>query len=174
MKRLGWTLLLFSFLLVGTSFMEPTAVFADDDEYYEEHEQEGPKVVKETGEILGFGGIAFAIAAGLLLPVRVVIKRSKNARTKLGNVHKFLTGGHTVFGFLAIIAMALHGVMMFLYEQELTFREYIGLGGLGLFVLAAIFGNVLSKKLANKGLRTTHMIIALSALLLGGIHVLIS
>ena len=74
------------------------------------------------------------------------------------------------FGFLAIICLALHGVMMFLIEQSLTFREYIGLSGLGLFIVAAIFGNILSKKIANKGLRTVHMLIALSALGLGFIQ----
>lgn len=174
MKQLSIIFLIGSIFLIGASFTQPTLVFADDDEYYENHEARGAESIEGTGEILGFFGAFFAVLAGLLFPVRIWIKRSKESRKKLGKLHSFLTNGHMAFGFLAIICLALHGVMMFLIEQSLTFREYIGLSGLGLFIVAAIFGNILSKKIANKGLRTVHMLIALSALGLGFIHILLS
>lgn len=173
MKQLSIIFLIGSIFLISISFTQPTLVFAGD-EYYENHETRSTESIEGTGKILGFFGASFAVLAGLLFPVRIWIKRSKEVRKKFRNLHSFLTNGHMVFGFLAIICLALHGMMMFLMEQSLTFREYIGLSGFGLFLIAAVFGNILNKIGTNKRLRSFHILIALSAISLGFIHILLS
>jgi hypothetical protein len=169
----------FNFAATGSNL-----VFADDDieEFYEnpgeenEHGENGP--FEDIGKTVGWGTIIAMGIAGLIFPIRRLMKwvitNLPGAKNIFIAVSKYLGKYHIFIGIVALALGITHGVAMFLGEGELESEGIIGLGAVVLMVIAGIVGSVLFKHKKVKGLRTAHSSLIAFAILMGCIHIFAS
>lgn len=176
MKRIN-ILLMITFVLFFS--VNVLCVLADDyDSEYEEYDEEENEVLEEGGEVIGWGTIALAGLAGVLFPLRRSGKQIKRNFPSMSNsftsVMKFFGKWHITFGILALFAGVIHGVLMYISEGELGFRELLGIGSIALVTLAAILGVFLAKNKRIRVLRSIHISLVSAAGVITAIHILLS
>ncbi|RID85773.1 hypothetical protein D1970_09570 [Mesobacillus zeae] len=125
------------------------------------------------GEILGWSIIAFAVAAGLLFPLRKwgrPVLRRIVGKTKAAKAYRNSQKIHIPFGILAVVAAVSHGTIMYIIEGELTGREWVGLTGVIAILLAIVLGAKISQK-RDKTKKQVHMAIFTTAAVLIVTHI---
>lgn len=187
MKKGFIVLFMVAFALIGFStnatFTSAETIYLadsdhDDDEYKTnyENEKEGNEAFEEIGEVTGWGSIVFAVGAGLLFPMRKwLFKILSNTLGKVqsAKIFKFIRKIHIPIGLISIGIGAAHGVLMYISEDELEIRDWIGMGGIGFMLIAMIFGFFMMKK-KQKTVWTLHVSTLSLAGALIAIHVLLS
>ncbi|NSL50854.1 hypothetical protein [Calidifontibacillus erzurumensis] len=151
-KSFIFTTLISITIFIGLSFIAQP-IIADKyryDEHLTEHVYEHKKedAIEEGGELLGWGAVIAVAGAGIILPLR---RSSRSLMTKFPNTKKLLQSAlklfgktHIFIGALAITLSVVHGLIMFVHEEEFGFREVAGTTSIGLMSIAAIFGLFLS------------------------------
>lgn len=157
-------------------------VFADDDVYeykedYKEHdEQEG--ALEEIGETVGWGTAMAMGAAGVIFPLRrstkMLISSVPYFKDIIVSTSKFLGKYHVLIGSFTLLLGISHGISMLIAEPELELNTVIGIGSIGLMVVAALFGIVLNKNKKSKNARKSHLFLISISILLGVFHILVS
>lgn len=159
-------------------------VWADDNINDDDHSKHGEygefgeenELFEEGGDVLGWGTIVLAGLAGVLFPLRRsgkhIRKKFPNMKNSLVKLMKFFGKWHIVFGVLALLGGATHGVLMYLDEGELGLRELLGVGGVALVSLAAVLGIFLARNKKLKTLRSAHILLISTAAILAAVHVL--
>ncbi|WLR52776.1 hypothetical protein LC040_07745 [Bacillus tianshenii] len=174
--------IIFICFIAGMFVFPSQLVFADDDEY-EEHEYEGEEeeeneVVEETGELIGWAGMVSVGGAVLFFPLKrlapVVMNNFSNYKKQYRDFLLFFKKWHVGFGILALSLSIFHGVLMFLAEGELEFREYVGIGAVIALILSAIFGSILTNKLNSSIVRMFHITSFVLVFLFAAIHIALS
>lgn len=159
---------------------ELAIIHADDDHDDDDDDDEGifGEAFEEVGEALGWGSIILAGVAALLFPVRRIIRissiREQVGMDKLRTGVRWLQAWHLPAGILALIIAAVHGIIQFLDEGELELREWLGIGGIALVLLAAIIGFIMKGRRVTSSLRRTHVTILIAAGALVAFHLLLS
>ncbi len=182
MKKLK--MLFISILVIMTINYVTTAsnlVYADDDfeKYHENHEGvKGEDSYEDIGEAVGWGTVITMIIAGLIYPIRrsmkLVITNFPGLKKMYISISRFFGKYHIFIGIIALVLSIIHGIFMYLSDGELESEGIIGLGAVGLIVIASIVGSVLFKNKKVKSLRTTHTILIVLAFLVGAIHIFVS
>lgn len=162
-------------------------VYADDhEEKYEHHEHEYDydngddhdkgSDFEDFGKILGWGTVAAMGVAGIFFPMRrsakLFITNFPGFKNFYLSLIKYLGKFHILLGITALGLGIFHGVTMFLSEGELESEGIIGLTAVGFMVIAAAVGAVLAKNKKVKSLRTLHIILIVTALLIGVFHII--
>lgn len=185
-----WKMLLASFLLVfsinlltvGSNYAsadddydEKYEQYEDDKNYSEGEEDEG---LEDIGETVGWGTVVAMGVAGLIFPLRRVMKKIITNYPVLKNsfiaISKFLGKNHVLIGIFALVLSGVHGVLMYLSEGQLESEGIIGLAAAVLMVVAGIFGAILLKNKKVKSYRLTHTLLIAFAFLFGLVHIFTS
>lgn len=150
-------------------------VLADSDDEFEEDE-----ILEEVGELFGWGIVVFGVAAGLLFPLRryskTLLQRFPSIRDWFRKVLRNLAKLHPFIGLIALSLALVHGIIMFIDEGELGFREWIGVAAFILLAIAGVYGwNLLKKKKKNvREQRKTHIMFIVAVIILATIHIALS
>ncbi|HHW37878.1 MAG TPA: hypothetical protein GXX18_11645 [Bacillales bacterium] len=186
-KKIVGSILAILLLFILSFVAQPS--FADDDDdhhkyregesyngHYDKHDEN--EVLKEGGEVLGWGTVIAIAGAGALMPLRRgsrrLIKKFPNAKSGIISALKILGKSHIWIGALAIILSTIHGIIMYINEREFEFDEISGMISVGLMAIAAIFGVLLMKNKGSKQYRSLHFGFMIVAVIIGAAHVLIS
>ncbi|WP_156099076.1 hypothetical protein [Anoxybacillus sp. KU2-6(11)] len=156
-------------------------VLADDDDKTEFHEQYGEgkeEVFEEAGELLGWGSVMVASFAGILFPFRRqanhFLKMFPKSQSIVIFMLRILGKWHIRAGIIAFLLMLSHGVLMYISEEKLEIREYVGGIATMLIGMAALVGFILLKQKRNGFVRAAHISLLSIAGILTAIHIAFS
>lgn len=135
-------------------------------------------MLKEVGELLGWGAAIAIVTAGLLFPVRrsakIVLQKVPSAKKIFIAFSKFLGKNHVLIGIFALVLVITHGVSMLVNEWEFEFEALTGIGTFSFMLIAAMFGIFLIKNKKAKRMRNIHITLLVFALLIGVVHIFLS
>ncbi len=158
-------------------------VLADDhdkEKYYHhnEHEDDEDSVFEEIGEVAGWGAVILMGASGVLYPLRrstkIMLSKISSAKKCTIAFSRFIGKHHILFGISALIISIVHGIFMFIDEDELELEALTGIGSFLLMVGAALVGGFLFKNKKAKNVRTIHILLIVLASMSGVFHIFIA
>lgn len=79
-----------------------------------------------------------------------------------------------LIGSFALLLGISHGISMLIAEPELELNTFIGIGSIGLMVIAAVFGTFLYKNKKSINTRKSHLFLISISILLSVFHILVS
>ncbi|MGJ7034848.1 hypothetical protein [Anoxybacillus eryuanensis] len=154
-------------------------VFADDEtKFHEQYGESEEEVFEEVGEMLGWGAIMIASFSGILFPFRRqashLSKMFPKGKSLVTFTLRMLGKWHVRAGIVAFLLMLSHGGLMYISEEELGIREYVGGIATMLIAMATLVGFILLKQRRNNVVRVAHISLLSIAGILTAVHILLS
>ena len=155
----------------------PMAAYGED--YYGlEDRNDESELAEDAGELLGWVAVALTIIPVALYPARKILpaamRKKKESKKKLVSLLSVIKKLHEPVGIMLLLLAALHGLLLVWSEGEFGTDEWIGTISLLFAVIGGIFGASFAKKRKVKVLKYTHVGLLITAVLIGGIHILLA